>query len=272
MADVLHDGDSEDAGEASPSSSSPPSSTPPAAPSGTQPAESPKVEVAPGVATAQPPAQPPVPPADPSAPKPGEAPSSGVTQPPATATPPEDPNAWRGPAVEALSNEYTQLLPADVGDQILADPKVAHQVLGKLAAQLHLRVLESAVTGLASTLPRYLHSYHQQAESHRQAREAFVKRWPQLADAKHEQAIAMAAQAFRLQNPKATTEQAIEFVGAQLMLQMNLAAGQSGQPPVQPTLPVGSPDRPSVGATQGPAAPAPSAQNHINEVFVDEVD
>ncbi len=263
VQDFLNDGD-DDAGGS-------PAAVAPAAP-----AAAPAKPVAPAAAPVAPAAvtPPKVEPSAPAAPAPAAAAAIPAVTPPvappaaalAPAAAPVDPNAWRQTAIKELETMYA--LPPEVGEQLTADPSQIPKVMAQLAAKLHLSVLEATVNGMAHTLPRHIGSYLAQERANTEAKSAFFKRWPQLDEKTHGQAALAAAQLFRAANPKATREQAIDFVGAQLLVQLGIAPGQAPvvTPPAGPVVPMVSPDRP---ASAGPAPSAAAAPQGVDADLLD---
>jgi hypothetical protein len=139
-----------------------------------------------------------------------------------------------------LTGEYK--LSDDDATAMLTEPEV---VLPRIAAELHLRVMESAMTAVQRMLPSMLHSYQQVNDSEQKAKNLFTTVNPDLADPQYEQAIFQFGQTYRAVNKNASPEEASRAIG-------NLVRAAYGlQAPGQ--TPAGSPPA-SMGSAPAPAA------------------
>ncbi len=138
-----------------------------------------------------------------------------VEQPPTE--PPIDPaqvqadyQKWRGDAETllashhyALTDEQAEEFDADIG-----------KAIPKLAARLHMEVMQQSVAMIAGLLPKIMANVSQ-AQTHETQREtAFFKEWPELT-AHRDQVVRLGGVYYQM-NPKATFEEFVRDVGVQV--------------------------------------------------------
>lgn len=166
------------------------------------------------------------PPAEPTTPTPAV--QETPPQPAATPPKPQPTEAERQAAAEKQRADFRTSLVGlykpevdKVADKILEEPS---EVLSGLAAELHMRVVESAVSGIMAQLPQYIGGYLQQQRDTEANETKFYQAWPQLAERKQDAAavIGRFGAAYRQAHPGATMEDWIREVGAMTMVAMKI--------------------------------------------------
>lgn len=192
------------------------------------PAEAPQLQSseAQPVTSEQPTSQHPSPPTQPQqAVQPQEA-SEPAPQPANTA---EQLQAYR----ESLSQEY-----AISEDDALALVTNPEQVLPKLAANVHMRVMEDVVRHVQQALaqvPVMLQAHVARAQAEDRAKQEFYGEWPGLAE--HHDTVVSNATLIRQAHPKATKQQVIEMAGVMTAMALGLdpmSVRRQGQPRMAP--------------------------------------
>lgn len=141
--------------------------------------------------------------------------------------------------------ELFTLSPEDL-DALSTD---AASVIPNLMAKTYTRAVLASLNFIKNFVPDMIAQEHTRltgvAKRTNEAETQFWSAWPQLNSKDHGEAMKSWAQAFRMQNPKATREQAIDFVGRALMTQFGIQA-QAAKPqaavraqPFQPARPGG---------------------------------
>ena len=206
---------------------------------------------------ATPPATPPVvPPAPPAA----EIPPQPAAQPtPAQpGQPPADYQAWRQTRETELASTLYAINDADA-QALLTEPET---VLPRMAARMHMEVMESTMRALQSVLPQAIQGYTQHEQANTQAKQFFSGVNPDLANPAYEPYILQFGEVYRKVNPSAGPEEAARAIGSLVRSALGIAAPQQGvsAPPAmqvsQPAAPV--PFTPARGSGTGSAAPAPA--------------
>lgn len=220
--------------------------TPPAAPvAETPPVETPAVPPTPTPPTAETPATPPTP-----------------------ATPAPDYTAWRTERLGQLEQQYA-LNEADA-TAMLTEPET---VLPRLAAQVHMEVLESAMQGMQAMMPVLMQQLNQHTELNNRAKNLFTSINPDLADPQFEPAILQLGQVYRNVNARATPEEAARAIGNLVRSALGIAAPAVAAPsPAAPTPAAPVPFTPARGGGSG-NAPIPSSNAFTqlaNEFLLDD--
>lgn len=206
---------------------------------------------------ATPPATPPVvPPAPPAA----EIPPQPAAQPtPAQpGQPPADYQAWRQTRETELASTLYAINDADA-QALLTEPET---VLPRMAARMHMEVMESTMRALQSVLPQAIQGYTQHEQANTQAKQFFSGVNPDLANPAYEPYILQFGEVYRKVNPSAGPEEAARAIGSLVRSALGIAAPQQGvsAPPAmqvsQPAAPV--PFTPARGSGTGSAPPAPA--------------
>ena len=219
---------------AEPKSHVPPAPSAPVAP--TSPAAQPAVQPAPAAPVATPP-QPAAPAAQPPA-QPTE-PAPAAATPAQPAVPPEQtPEARR--AVEQQRREvFTQQLekqyevPEAQRAEINVNPAA---LLPKLAARLHVEVLEATTQGLAAVIPQIVEQVIERRNSTMEAERAFYSAWPQLKrdNPQHHQTVQNLLGTIVAMNPRISRQDAIKQAGAAALVALGIPYDQSPPPPTSP--------------------------------------
>ena len=179
--------------------------------------------------------------------------SPAPSVPAAPETPTETPGSVEAPPVaaptetqvsrEQLRSQYgAQLaqqyaLGEDDARALLVEPE---QILPKLAAQVHLNVLDSVLGAVMSQIPQIITSVQAQGQASAEAEGEFFGAWPQLKDAKYKQAVYTAVATYRALNPQATRTEVVRGAGINAMISLRLPlppellqmdVAQAGAPP-----------------------------------------
>lgn len=185
------------------------------------------------------------PPATPAAPE-------ELTPPtPAPTTSPADYAAWRTAKVTQLEAEYA--LDEASAQALLTEPEL---VLPKLAAKVHMEVLEHSMQAMQAMMPVMMQQLQQHTEVESRARNLFTSINPDLADPRYEPAIMQFGQVYRKVNPTAPADEASRAIGNLVRAALGVAAPQAGGSPPAVTAPVVvQPFTPARGAGGGSAPP-----------------
>jgi hypothetical protein len=234
------------------------------------PSPAPAQEPAPAPATAPEPTAPP-------APEPAAQPS------PPAAEVPLPPPAPVDPAAElARQQQHRQEFESKLTSLYSMDETTAQEfdtnpaaVLPKIAAKLHIEVLQATVQGVMQALPQVLEQYNGQQAAVKQAEDEFYGAWPELNKPELRQSVREMSRQWRALNPGASKADAIANVGALVMVrhQLSRSAPQQPQQPVTPQPPAMVPSyRPAApGSSGGVVKPPQSAAPGSFDEFVDEV-
>jgi len=155
---------------------------------------------------------------------------------------------------ERLAEQYA--LSEDDARAMLTEPE---RVIPKLAAQLHMDVVDTVINAVFSRLPAIVHGVQQSSAANRTAEDSFFKAWPQLKDPKHQQVVWSAVANYRALNPQAKMEEVVRAAGLSAMLHLRLPLPaelmQFEQPATPPARPF-TPAAPGAGAIPtGPSGP-----------------
>ena len=204
-----------------------------------------------------PPVTPPVvPPVQPAA----EVPPQPSAQPaPAQPEQPADYQAWRQNRETELASTLYAINEADA-QALLTEPET---VLPRMAARMHMEVMESTMRALQSVLPQAIQGYTQHEQANTQAKQFFTGVNPDLANPAYEPYILQFGEVYRKVNPTAGPEEAAKAIGALVRSALGIAAPQQGIAPPpqqvsQPATPV--PFTPARGSGTGNPAPTPANQ------------
>lgn len=205
------------------------------------------VPVTPQPAAAQPPAAPP-----PDTPP--------VAAPPVQPAAPVDQEAQR---VEAQKRRevFTQMLekqyevPEAQRDEVNTNPSV---LLPKLAARLHLEVLEAATQGLAAVIPQIVAQVIERRNASEQNERDFYTVWPQLKreNPQHHQTVQTLLGTIISMNPRISKADAIKQAGASALVALGIPYDQPSAPAAPPQPPTFSAASPGAGGMGTPGAPA----------------
>lgn len=145
------------------------------------------------------------------------------------------------------------------------------KVLPKLAANLHVSVLQAATQGVIAQLPGLIDAVMKGREVSSQAEDAFYGKWPKLKG--HEDTVMRITQTYRALNPGAPMEQAIQEIGTQAMFMLRIpmddAPAETVTTPQATTPPTpASPGSSTVAPVIPPASDNPFTQ--MAEEFIEE--
>ncbi len=184
----------------------------------------------------------------PAAPEGQETPTAPAVQPPPQPViTPEQLKAYRTQFSEALEANY-----AFDEEQATALQVEPEKVLPKLAARLHMEVLDNVMQHVYSALPNVIQSYTETSTREQKAQDEFFGAWPELKG--HDQQVLQMGQMYRQMNPAATPQEAIQRIGEMTMValgkQRKAAVGEAPAPTVPP------PYRPAAPGRVGSPPPA----------------
>lgn len=206
------------------------------------------------------PVVPPVPvPSDvpPVAPVTPETPATPVVPETPTA-PPVDRAVQRQQYLTQLQTDYA--ISDEDAQMMLTEPE---KVLPKIAAQLHVNVVDSVIAAVMNNLPRAINAIQAQAQVSSESENEFFKAWPQLKKAEYQTTVYDAVAAYRALRPQAPRDEVMRAAGLQAMIALRL--------PIPPELLTQAPVA-SAPASFTPAAPgagaAPQAPSGEGNPFV----
>jgi len=168
---------------------------------------------------------------------------------PAPTTTPADYAAWRTAKVTQLESEYA--LDEASAQALLTEPEL---VLPKLAAKVHMEVLEHSMQAMQAMMPVMMQQIQQHTASETQARSLFASINPDLADPSYEAAIMQFGQVYRKVNPTAPAVEASKAIGNLVRAALGIVAPMAEPPASQPAVAVApTPFTPARGAGGGRA-------------------
>jgi len=176
------------------------------------------------------------------------APMASVTsqEPPAqpAAPPPEVYQTWKAAREKELEGLYT--LTEEDAQAALTEPE---KLLPKLAAKLHIGVLEASMRAMQAMMPVMLNQVNQATELNTKAKGLFQSVNPDLADPQYEPYILELGQFYRSKNRTASPEEASRAIGDLVRAAFGLArpSQPTQQAPVQPTPAASTPFSPVRG-------------------------
>ena len=187
---------------------------------------------------------------------PTTAPSAPAVAPPAvpTATT-EEYSVWRENRLTQLEQMYA--VDEESATALLTEPEL---VLPKLAAKVHMEVMENSMRAMQAMVPVMMQQVQQHADLNNRAKGLFHGTNPDLVDPSYEPMIMEMGQSFRRVNPHATPEQASKAIGNLVRAALGIAAPQQqqAQPVQQQRQPAVVPFSPARGAGGGNAPARPS--------------
>lgn len=207
-------------------------------------------------APAAPPAPTPTTPAVPPPPQAAPAPTAPVETPaptPANVSP-EDYGNWRNSRLSQLEQVYA--LDQEAADAMLTEPEL---VLPKLAAKVHMEVMENSMRAMQAMVPVMMQQVQYHTEREGKAKNLFTSVNPDLADPRYEPAIMELGAVYRNVNRTAPPEVAAQAIGNLVRAALGIAApGVVAPQPQQMAQPVVAPFSPARGAGGGNAPVRPS--------------
>lgn len=201
--------------------------------------------------------------------EPSPAPSAPAVAPPAvpTATT-EEYSSWRANRLTQLEQMYA--VDEESATALLTEPEL---VLPKLAAKVHMEVMENSMRAMQAMVPVMMQQIQQHADLNNQAKGLFHGTNPDLVDPSYEPMIMEMGQAFRRVNPNASPEQASKAIGNLVRAALGIAAPQaapSGTPAsVQQRQPPVVPFSPARGAGGGSV---PVRSGNLFEALAEEME
>lgn len=127
----------------------------------------------------------------------------------------EDYSNQRSKLVEEMTKAYS--LDDQAAAALVTEPE---KVLPRMLAELHMTVYEQAVQTVANMIPQMFAAQQNAVKVTEQNRNAFYEKWPMLKE--HEGDVLRVATQYRQMNPGATLEQAIQDVGAHVIIQKRI--------------------------------------------------
>lgn len=197
---------------------------------------------------------PPAPPTDETPPAPAteeaaQTPEAAV-EPPAALTPEQQAELQRQwQEYQAKQQEQLEQYYAIDEESALALATEPEKVLPKLAAQLHMSVMQQVQAEIAQSIPTLLKGTQEREVRESKAKNEFFTAWPELKGKENE--VMQMGLMFRQLNPKATPQEAIQRIGEMTMNALGIARQQQQQQQQQ--------QRPAAPATPFRPAGGPSA-------------
>lgn len=186
-----------------------------------------------------------------------QVPAASAPETPAEPTPSY--TEWRAQRLTQLEQMYA--LDEASAVAALTEPE---NVLPKLAAKVHLDVLESSMRAMQAMLPTVLGQIQQGTELNTRAKNLFTSVNPDLADPQYEGAIMQLGQVYRSMNKTAPPEEAARAIGSLVRAAYGIvqqpAAVQAPAPRQGPQVLPFTPARGSGGVSQGTVSSNPYEQ------------
>jgi hypothetical protein len=111
--------------------------------------------------------------------------------------------------------------------QLLTEPEV---VIPKLAAKLHMEVVEHVMRSVQSAVPQWIQGYNNSQSTEQAAETTFYGANPDLQDPAYKGAIIQMGMAYRQLNPSAPAEEAVKVIGNMVRSAMGLGAPMPSAP------------------------------------------
>ncbi len=149
------------------------------------------------------------------------APSAPASTPAAT---PEEYGAWRNSRLTQLEQVYA--LDTEAANAMLTEPET---VLPKLAAKVHMEVLENSMRAMQAMVPVMMQQLQQHTEIEGRAKNLFTSINPDLADPSFTPAIMELGMVYRKVNQSAPPEVAAQAIGNLVRAALGIAAPSAVQ-------------------------------------------
>lgn len=226
------------------------------------------VEEAPAAPAA--PAEPAATPAPAPAAEPAAAPAPASTEPvaPAPVAPSasnEEYSAWRESRLSQLEQVYA--LDQEAANAMLTEPET---VLPKLAAKVHMEVLENSMRAMQAMVPVMMQQIQHHTEVNSRAKNLFTSVNPDLADPRFEPAIMQLGTVYRNVNRNAPPEEAARAIGNLVRAALGIAAPAQGMASAAPQAPVQAPAAPFAPARGAGGGSMPAAPSNPFEMLAQE--
>lgn len=172
--------------------------------------------------------------------------------------------AWRSQRETDLAAQTYSITDEDAS-KLLTEPET---VLPRMAARMHMEVMESTVRVMQIMLPRLMQSVQQTEQREISAKSFFQTANPDLADPRLEPAIMEMGQVYRRLNPAASPEQAAQAIGNLVRASLGIAMPAQAAP--APTSAPAVPVVPFVPARGGPGGAVAGGQKDSWGQLADE--
>ena len=172
--------------------------------------------------------------------------------------------AWRSQREADLAAQTYSITDEDAS-KLLTEPET---VLPRMAARMHMEVMESTVRVMQTMLPRLMQSVQQTEQREISAKSFFQTANPDLADPRLEPAIMEMGQVYRRLNPTASPEQAAQAIGNLVRASLGIAMPAQAAP--APTSAPAVPVVPFVPARGGPGGAVAGGQKDSWGQLADE--
>lgn len=172
--------------------------------------------------------------------------------------------AWRSQRETDLAAQTYSITDEDAS-KLLTEPET---VLPRMAARMHMEVMESTVRVMQTMLPRLMQSVQQTEQREVSAKSFFQTTNPDLADAQLEPAIMEMGQVYRRLNPTASPEQAAVAIGN--LVRASLGIASPAQAAQAPAAAQAAPVVPFIPARGGPGGAVSGGQKDSWGQLADE--
>lgn len=173
--------------------------------------------------------------------------------------------AARDKVMSELETSYG--ITKEEGEALLADPEAE---VPKLAARIHMNVVEATLSVLSRQLPHAVAGINKATTSQQKAQDAFYEQWPKLNDPKFAASITRQAQAYRAQNPDATQEQVNAEVGGAVMFAHRIPFDDETPPAETMETPQHKPAGPGGGPVPKQTKPKNDFEDIVEEFEADD--
>lgn len=200
---------------------------------------------------ATPPATAPAPtpePAAPTPPAPAAVPTPTPSAPQGEPSPQPNYAEWRAKKEEDLATQTYSINDEDAA-KLLTEPET---VLPRMAARMHMEVMENAMRAMQVMLPQMMSSVQHATQVETSAKGLFHQTNPDLVDPKLEPAILEMGTVYRRLNPAATPETAAVAIGNLVRASLGIAMPQAAAAPAAAAVPPAVPFVPARGGSGGP--------------------
>lgn len=201
------------------------------------------------------------------APTPAPASTEPVTPAPvAPSASPEDYAAWRESRLTQLESVYA--LDQEAANAMLTEPET---VLPKLAAKVHMEVLENSMRAMQAMVPVMMQQIQHHTATESRAKSLFTSVNPDLADPRYEPAIMQLGSVYRNVNREASPEEAARAIGNLVRAALGIAAPAQGQAPAASRAPAPAPAAPFAPARGAGGGAIPAAPSNPYEMLAQEM-
>lgn len=174
-----------------------------------------------------------------------------------------------------IESQLTQMyeLEPDDAELFQLEPE---KVLPKVAAKLHMNVVEALHEGVQSMLPQMIQQVQQRQQAQEKSVGAFFEAWPALNDEQYMDTVVRVVENYKRAYPHAPLEQVINEAGAAAMVALKLPIGGQQQQPQQqqqqpaPSMAPPPPANPGAGSQTLPTQP--QTGNVFEQMFEDIIE